>query len=591
MVQEIDDITASIEEGNTALIEYANNIRDIEWEVFDFLQDQISNITTEAEFLIDLMSNKKLYEDNGQLTDEGMATMGIHGMNYNVHMYQADMYGDEVENLDKQIAEDPYDQELLERRQELLELQQDSIIAAENEKNAIKDMVEEGIDLELDALDNLIEKYLDALDAEKDLYDYQRKVKEQAEEIASIEKQMSAFEGDGSEEAKQKIQELKVSLEEAEADLEETEYDKYIDDQQQLLDELYLEYETILNERLDNIDALVADMIEQINANANGISNTITEQANAVGYNLSNEMKNIWRTDEINGVNSIIAKYGDKFSSLFTTTNTTLGYLHANVQKMISQLNKLAKTNVKAAGASSAAKKKTTTTTTQKPTTTTTKKEDTKKKATDDVMWGIAADIWINGSASGWGNDPYRSGALTSVFGAEAAKEIQNRINKHAHNGDLFKWYGNKDLSKYHRKNFASGGKNINKHQLAWTQEEGTEFIIRPSDGAVLTPIAKGDSVLNAAATNNIWDMANDPSKFIKNNLDMVGVSVPMGSANSNTYIQNLDNVVFSLPNITSYNEFVNALQHDKHFEKLIKSMTVDRLAGGSSLAKTKSIR
>ena len=588
MVQEIDDITASIEEGNTALIEYANNIRDIEWEVFDFLQDQISNITTEAEFLIDLMSNKKLYEDNGQLTDEGMATMGVHGMNYNVHMYQADMYGDEVENLDKQIAEDPYDQELLDRRQELLELQQESIIAAEEEKNAIKDMVEEGINLELESLEELIDKYLDALDAEKDLYDYQRKVKEQAKEIASLEKQMSAFEGDDSEEAKQKIQELKVSLEEAEADLEETEYDKYINDQQELLDELYLEYETILNERLDNIDALVADMIEQINANAAGINTTITEQANAVGYNLSNEMKNIWGTGGISGV---ISAYGDKFDEKFTTTITTLKYLHANVQKMIGQLNKLAKTNVKAAGESSAAKKKTTTTTT------TTKKEEPKKetkKATDDQMMGIAASIWVYGDSSGWGNDPVRSGRVTEKFDAATAKEVQSLINKHGPNGDLYNFWVKKgyNLDKYKYSAFKSGVKDIDETQLAWTQEgRQKEFIIRPSDGAILTPLAKGDSVLNATASKNIWDMANDPSGFIKDSLDIGNVDVPSGGANNNTYVQNLDKVVFNLPNISNYSEFVRELQHDKSFEKLVKSMTIDRLAGGSSLAKTKSIR
>ena len=107
----------------------------------------------------------------------------------------------------------------------------------------------------------------------------------------------------------------------------------------------------------------------------------------------------------------------------------------------------------------------------------------------------------------------------------------------------------------------------------------------------LLTPIAKGDSVLNAAATGNIWDIANNPSEFIKDNLDIGYVDVPVNGSSNNTYIQNLDKVVFSLPNITNYSEFVTALQRDKNFEKLIKSMTVDRLAGGSSLAKTKSIR
>ena len=109
------------------------------------IQEQIGNVASEADFLIDLMSNKQLYTDNGQLTDEGMASMGLHGQNYNGYMYQADEYRKEMEKIDQALKSDPYDQELINRRQELLELQQEMIMNAENEKNTIKDMVEERI--------------------------------------------------------------------------------------------------------------------------------------------------------------------------------------------------------------------------------------------------------------------------------------------------------------------------------------------------------------------------------------------------------------------------------------------------------------
>lgn len=132
------------------------------------IQEQISNVSAEADFLIDLMSNKKLYEDNGQLTDQGLATMGLHGQNYETYMYQADKYAEEMKKLDAEIAKDPYDQELIKRRQELLELQQESIMNAEEEKNAIRDLVSDGIDKELDSLQELIDKRNEALDSQKD---------------------------------------------------------------------------------------------------------------------------------------------------------------------------------------------------------------------------------------------------------------------------------------------------------------------------------------------------------------------------------------------------------------------------------------
>ena len=168
MLSEINNVTKAIEEGNSAIIEYSNSIRDIDWQVFDLLQSQISQITTESEFLIDLLSNDKLYDDRGQLTDKGMTTMGLHGQNYNVYMAQADKYAQEILNINKKLADDPYNQDLLERRQDLLELQRESISSAEQEKQAIVDMVSNGIDLELDFLKELIDNYEELLDNQKD---------------------------------------------------------------------------------------------------------------------------------------------------------------------------------------------------------------------------------------------------------------------------------------------------------------------------------------------------------------------------------------------------------------------------------------
>jgi hypothetical protein len=42
---------------------------------------------------------------------------------------------------------------------------------------------------------------------------------------------------------------------------------------------------------------------------------------------------------------------------------------------------------------------------------------------------------------------------------------------------------------------------------------------------------------------------------------------------------------------IKNYEEMLSSMQKDKNFEKLILSMSIDRLAGKSSLAKNKSIR
>ena len=595
MVSAIDDVSLSLEEANTRVMEISQTAQQLKWEQFDLLQDKISSITEEAEFLIELLSSNKLYDDNGQLTNSGMATMGLHGQNYNTYMYQAEQARIEAERIKAEMESglyggtDKYDTELEERYREMISLQQEHILAAQGEKEAIRDMVEEGIQLELDALQERIDKYNEALDSQKDLFEHQKKVKEQTEEIASLEKQMAAYSGDDSEEAKQKIQQIKVDLESAKEDLQETEYDRYISDQQQMLDELYLEYEEVLNTRLDNIDALIEDMVEQVNANANDISATLIEVTDSVSYTMSESMDSIWNASTVS-INGAIATYGDKFASLQTNTNIALGNIKNDLDAMITQLNTIANTNVESANESSAfnseqanATEKPDETPTITPTQTPT--EDNTEKTIEvggKINAGSAKIYDYAGDTSGerqyFRNDP--------IYTVLQEKNGYLLVRHHKLKSGATGWFKKSDVKAY-----ATGKKDFLGDEIAWTQDGGREFIVRPSDGAILTPVAKGDSVLNTTASNNIWNMANSPAEFIKDNLKLGATNVPNSSTVQSNCVQNFENVTFSMPNVHSYSELLAEMQRDKNFEKLILSMSIDRIAGKSGLAKGKSIR
>lgn len=647
----IDDVTQAIESGTTALLEYAKAIDEINWQKFDLIQERISDVTAESEFLIELMSNKDLFDDNGKLTGQGAATMGLHALNYNTSMYQVDDYGKEIAKLDKQIKSDPYDQELINRRRELVELQREMILESENSKNAIKDLVEDGINLELDALSELIDKKNEELEAEKDLYDYQKRVSEQTENIANIRKQLSAYENDNSEESKKRIQELKLELESAEDDLAETEMDRLIENTQKITDDLYNQYSEILNTRLDNIDFLLQQVIDGINAAANSsiehnnsllsalgsegdivnalgsalgsegdianalgvegaiaqsivnamgengtIKTILNNEANNVGTTLSAAMNNIWSVGEGNA-KSVLTTYGTNFQNQQTTTNQTLSGIKLAVDNMASSLNKEAEKKVTANKTSTSANKYPTTPTTPKPKTTPTtpKPTTTDKKSSGDGVPKVGDKVkFVSGQyyCDSEGNKPtgyYNRGKevyITSINNANWAKyPIHISTGNKLGNGNLG-WLKKEQISGY-----ATGKQYVPNDQYAWTQENGQEYIVRPSDGAILTPVAKGDSVLNATASGNIWSMANNPVEFIKNNLGLDSANIPNGANVQSNYTQNLDKVVFNLPNVKNYDELLSAMQKDKNFERLILSMSIDRIAGKSSLAKGKSIR
>ena len=591
MQSQIDDVTLALEQANTAMIQYQNSIREIEWETFDLLQSRIEKVTGEADFLIDLMSNSELYDESGKLNDKGMATAGLHGMNYNVYMEQVRKYAAEIENLNKVISEDPYDQELINRRYELIELQQESILAAEAEKQAIIDLVDEGIQAELDALKELIDTYNESLNSQKELYDYQKTISEQTHEIAKLQKQLAAYQGDGSEEGRKKLQEIQTSLTEAQENLEETEYDKFISDSAALLDELYNEYELILNQRLDNIDVLLEEMIGEINNNSSAISDTITNVADSVGYTLSGEMSSIW-SSSTESISSVITLYGDGVQSSLTNVISVLNTINSSIQSMMKQTDVDADTNIEAA-------------------------TDAITGNASGSTGGTTAPITPSGSSGiSSGNDANNSSSndAGNFFIYKKDSYPKEKLNKDTSIVDRLKffnydssfdarkmYYGkmgfsgtyisnskqNTDMIRWMKtKGYATGVYNLPKSEIAWTQEKGREVIISPSTGAMLTPLAEHDSVLSAAATRNMFEFFNDPSVFMEGlNLSKYSLE-PSLASKLNQNFENHFQVAIEVNNPNNFEDFVYQLQHDKNVEKIIQAMTIGKLSGGGDLRK-----
>ena len=121
-------------------------------------------------------------------------------------------------------------------------------------------------------------------------------------------------------------------INEAKQALEETEYDKYLSDQEQMLDALYDETEEWINQRLDDQNWLLQQLIDYTNENASVIKDTLESEADAVGYELSEAMKSIWNPEGT--YSSVVAGYVDGFTTLFTTTNRTLESIKEYVRQM-----------------------------------------------------------------------------------------------------------------------------------------------------------------------------------------------------------------------------------------------------------------
>lgn len=343
------------------------------------------------------------------------------------------------------------------------------------------------------------------------------------------------------------------------------------------------------------VEGAIASAIVNAMGENGSIKNILNKEVTDVGTKLSTAMNSIWSVGEGNA-KSVLTMYGDGFQKQQTTTNDALNGIKANVAAMVDDVDKDAQKKTAANKTSTSAKKDPTkdSTPTKKPATTTNKTNtnkssgDGKAKVGDKVKFvsgkyyydsqgkkplgshNLGKEVYITSiNTKSWATHPYHI-------------STGNKLGK----GDLG-WLKLNQLSGY-----ASGKHNFSNNEWAWTQEGGRqEYIVRPSDGAILTPIARRGSVLNAEASNNLWNMTNNPAEFIKNNLGLDNANIPNGANVQNTYSQHIDNVVFRMDNIKNYDEMLDAMQKDKNFERLVLSMSIDQVVGKSKLAKGKAIR
>lgn len=342
MQSSIDSVTSSILDAEKALIEYDNAIRQIKWDAFDRTRDDVENLISETEFLVELLKDKGITDDNGNTTAEGKAAQALLVQKYQLYLNQAQKYKDEILKIDEELVNNPYDKELLDRKQDLIDKQQEAIKSSISEKDAIKDLVNDGYNDLLDALQKVIDKQKESLSAEKSLHDYQKTVAEQANTVAQLQKRLLALQGDNSESGQSKKQSISSELKDAQDQLEETEYEQYIEDQTKMLDDLATQAEEWINTRLDNLDGLIQQIIDDSNTHSGEIKDTITNTANEFGINLSDGMKSIWETNTNNinnNITSVFNDFGPKFDNTMTTLNNVVSGIESKVQEMLSLAN------------------------------------------------------------------------------------------------------------------------------------------------------------------------------------------------------------------------------------------------------------
>lgn len=654
MYSTLMDIDKEIDSMTNNLVDFNNTIRDLNWEIFEYLEESLNRITEETDYYVELMSKKHLFDENGQITNYGTASMALHAAAYDVYKQQAQDYYEEVQDLQKQLINGAGD-EVLAQYNEMVKAHQDAVLAAEDEKQSILDLIEDGYNAQLDALQRLIDKKKEQLNAEKNLYDYQKSIAEKTDNISSLEKQKLAYEGDTSEEAMSKIQQIRVQLEEAKADLKESEYEQYLSDTETMLDQLAEDYENWMNERLDHSDELIAQIISQISSQGDTINATLKETSDYYGTFISDSLSTIFSSDSpftqslTDGLNNVSNSLNNGLGGVSTSVNrvsTSIAGTTTAINNLVSHVANLVNADEKKtnAGSNVAANNNGNHNTgsltnpynpiinpvVNNPSNNT---GNSNKNTSNNT---VSNSKPTNSSSTSSSSNTSKTGKslLDSILISKKDYYPKNSLNIDTSVVDRLKYYDkdssfsaramywskifggaytgspsqNTKLLNYLKSNGYKSGTSNAARGYHWTQEDGDEIIYRTADGAVLTPLSSGDMVFDNESSRRLWELSQNPEAYMKKyNIDPASItatipkptlnfSVPdFGSmANSQSSQVNVGdiNVNLELPNVTDYSGFRNQLIKDNTFEKAVFTSINHALTGkGTPLDKLRHTR
>ena len=596
MQSSINSVSSAIYDAEKAIISYDKAIRQVNWDAFDRTRDDVENLISETDFLIELLKDNGITDDNGNMNDNGNAAQALLAQKYELYLNQAKAYKDEILKIDEELANDPYDKELLDRKQELIKAQQDAIKNSKEEKSAIKDLMSNAYDKLKDSISNIITKIKDGLSVTKDLYDYEKNVKKQAANISSLQKQIMAIQGDNSESAQSKRQSLNSQLEDAKDELQQTEMEKAISDVERIVDSVQTEMENWISERLDNIDNLIEQVIESSNTNVGSISDTITSTAESNGYKLSESMASIWSTNTGNITNVL----GD-FSNKFVEGNNAITNVCNNINSAVQGL--LANSNAEAQRVADEIAR-----------------QQAEQNASSDGGYSggndYSGDDWSNNWDTGY-DDNNSSGSDGVDWIYEENYYPRDLLNIDQSVVDRLKWnnfansfaarsqyydqmggegqyYGTYDqnifMLDYLKSHGLKKGTKSATGGITLTDEDGlgSEVIFSKKYGT-LRKLDAGDMVFNADQVEKLWNLSKGittPNMYIDN----LGAKLPDISNMSNNLSNKVDisygDVTLTFPNVHNYEDIMKQMQKDPKAEKMIQEMTLGQTLGRNSLNK-----
>jgi hypothetical protein len=577
-IQEVDN---NISKCVQTTYELNDAITKLKLDEFDNIAEGIDRVTTEQEFLQSLFAHESNTDDEtGGFTEAGLANLGSTSAQYYLAKGKQDTYKQELQDLQNVKANGKqadgtyklgdYTFNSLEELQDQIDTTyttyQDAIKETYQYESDIVDLMKEKYQAELDLIKELIDQKKNELSITKDLHDYQKEISEKSTNVETIRKQILAYQNDSSQEGKSKLQSLQSQLNDAVSDLEDTEYDRMISDQQDMLDNLYDEYSDLISKKLDDFSGLVEEGLSTSNDNTAIIGAYLSKIASSNGY-----------TEETTGLfdNSNISDSTKETINKIETSVVSNSGTDSNSSSDSNDESAKKKADEEAQAAADA------------------------KKGTTSGLTGISADneTSVQKAKDFIASKAHKATKKKSEYGAVNQAIYDNKAKAYSGTGKVLSVADMKTLSStlgVTYDNAKKSGKLYKKLKsigYKGFKTGGIAQLVKSKGEDGITLARNGEGFIAPENVSDIQELLK--SVPIMNDLTDSLVKLPdysnlrpvnnIGSTTVGDMVFNID-----MQNVTNAEEIINAIQTDQKVQKALRSVTTDRIAGGTRLGVNK---
>ena len=305
LAEEINDLdveTLNLLADNEALKDSIYELR------FDRLDNQLKvydDLKTEIDDFRSLLNEDAFFDKNGVVTEEGLAELALLQQGIIASKREVADYREGLEKLKESyvngvISLDEYN----EKSEEYCAGIRESIKDVSDYEDALTDLYMTQMRTESEALQEVIDKRKEALQAKADYYNYNKTISDKQKDINMLRAEIQALTGVNNAASQARLKQLQSDLAEAESDLQDTKYQHSIDMQQQGYDSMS-----------DQLNQILEDTEYEITHNA--------EKQQEVVQSMLNNVVNMYAS-AYGKINSIIENTGWVGSSNFNTNQQQL---------------------------------------------------------------------------------------------------------------------------------------------------------------------------------------------------------------------------------------------------------------------------